>query len=257
MTSEPIPSGKNWGKRAPLGIVLILSGMFVALCGGSWVAAKYFVTSIGFVASAEVLMAGIVAALIAGFASLVLMFRLPLNALTIATVIALPVALTLLVVVVVRMQAMEDAQRDPEGAYSGIASFTASVEQIVVTDPYLRVRMDVDSNSRQWVSTGPAPDHQVCEGTVRAKQLQRISQALVTLAQMEPGALAAATADDGNAAKRLSWSFVQNPGVEGSFAIEGDTTFSPDQQQASKELAAVVHAMSMAAASQTSRIRCD
>ncbi|MEM8575738.1 MAG: hypothetical protein AAGF48_14060 [Pseudomonadota bacterium] len=256
MASKGTPSRKNWGKRVPLGIVLILSAMFVALSGGSWVAGRYIVTSTGFAASAEVLLAGIVAAIFGGAICMMLVLRLSLNALVIATAAALPVALTLLVVMVLRIQSVEEAQRDPEKAYEGVATFTASVEQIVVTDPYLRVRMDVDSNARQWVSTGPAPDHQVCKGTVRANQLQRISQTLVTLAQMEASALAASTADDGNATKRLTWSFVQSPGVEGFFIFEADVTFSPEQQQASKELAAVVHAMSTATVSPTSRVIC-
>lgn len=257
MASEQIPTGKTWGKRAPLGIVLTLSGMLVALSGGSWVAANFVVTSTGFVASAEVLMGGILAAIAVGVICLMLMFRLSLNALAIATFIALPVALLLLVTMVVRFQSMQEARRDPEEAYKGVATFTASVEQIVVTDPYLRVRMDVDSNARQWVSTGPAPAHQLCEGTVRAEQLKQISQTLTTLAQMDAGALAAATVDDGNTKKRLTWSFAPNPDVEGPFASEGDVTFSPDQQQASKELAAIVHAMSMAAVSQTGGVKCD
>lgn len=240
-----------------LGILLILSGMFVALSASSWIAARYFVKSTGFVASAEVLLAGIIAAVLVGVICLIQMFRLSFNSLVIATFITMPAAAALLVAMVLRVQSIEEARRDPEEAYQGVSAFTVRVEQIVVTDPYLRVRMDVDSNARGWVSTGPAPEHQVCKGTVRADQLQRISKTLVALARVEASALAAGTSDQEKATTQLIWSFVQNPGVEGSFAMDGNITFSSQQETASKELAAAVHALSMASASPTSRVRCD
>ena len=100
-----------------------------------------------------------------------------------------------------------EAARDPDSAYAGIPTFTISWEQVVVKDPYLRTKMDVNSAKRRWVSVGPAPDNQVCQGTVRAAVLQKISASLEAIVASPSEFLAPCTETTAEVEQRISWDY--------------------------------------------------
>ena len=144
----------------------------------------------------------------------------------------------------------QDAARDPDSAYAGIPEFTVSWEQLVVQDPYLRTKMDVDSVEHSWKSVGPAPDNQVCRGTVRAAALQKISAALEAFVSVSSDILAPCTGTVDQAEQEISWDYLDGRST-GTLGISA---------QCLKDRAIVqdlTRSVFNAALSPTSPVRCD
>lgn len=105
-----------------------------------------------------------------------------------------------------RMMAKDAAQREPDAAFAPAGRFTATMERLDQSDPYLFVKMEVDSQRRTWTQVGPAPKSQTCSSTMKAAHLVEIRKALDGLAAARDKATAACGATSGPALKRLRWS---------------------------------------------------
>lgn len=144
----------------------------------------------------------------------------------------------------------QNAALDPDSAYAGIPEFTVSWEQVIVQDPYLRTKMDVNSVGRSWVSAGPAPKTQLCRGIVRAAQLQKISTALEKFVAAPSDFLAPCTATLDQAEQKLSWDY-----------LDGRSTGSLEISKHCLDERAIVfdltRAVFNASQSPTSPVRCD
>jgi hypothetical protein len=107
------------------------------------------------------------------------------------------------------------ATREPDTAFLLAGNFTASMERLDIRDPYLFVKMEVDSINRKWKMTGPAPKHQICSAQLAAKRLIDIRAALDNLAAMNKENLVHCQTTDA-AIKRLNWTI---EGVRNSLDI--------------------------------------
>lgn len=257
MTSRNQSPDLHWSRRLPLGLVLLLSAMFLGFFLGAWFASTFLVTSQGMVAGAEVVVSGFFAAILAAILSAIAAFRLSLRSLTIASVVSAVLALLAFVLFSIRMDQIQEARKDPESEYANVAAFSASVEQLVVSDPYLRIKIEVDSRTREWTSTGPAPDNQICKGTARAAKLLAVSDALKALVAMDQSELTQPFQTSGPAERRLSWTFDPADGLEAAPSLSGTIDFSDAQLRAAPEVARAVAAMGLISASPTSPVKCD
>lgn len=231
-------------------VLLTLSLGFFGLLAGTWLGGKYLVPAgQGMAGPVIALGYGVLAALIAAVLGLVLSFFLKGAVLKYSSLAGMGAALLLLGLGINRMAAAEEANKDPESEYAGVPPFVISWEQIVVTDPYLRVKVEVDSAKRRWVQTGPAPDHQVCRGVIRAKMLQDISAALTALSTAPATELEDCRASAGAAEQRLDWQYEHASG--------GRLELSPACVRDSASLANLVRAMGRATLSPTSKVKCD
>lgn len=161
----------------------------------------------GLAGPVEALAYGLLAAVIAGAAALYVTRSWPDGRLKTAALVASLSALLLGGYLYTSYLQRQDAARDPDSAYAGIPAFTISWEQVVVKDPYLRTKMDVNSLERSWVSVGPAPNNQVCRGTVRAAVLQKISASLEAVVAAPSDFLASCTETTEEAEQRISWDY--------------------------------------------------
>ncbi|MHA1599743.1 MAG: hypothetical protein ACTSW2_02870 [Alphaproteobacteria bacterium] len=101
---SPEHNGRNWSKRLPLGLVLVLSAMFLAFAAGGWFYSVFLVQSTGFAGAAEAVMSGSVSALGIGALSAVLVCRLTLRRLFIAAFGTLAMAVVIFAVLFIRMK---------------------------------------------------------------------------------------------------------------------------------------------------------
>jgi hypothetical protein len=208
-SSPPEPSTRCAAVgRFLLRALFVLAAAFLALGAGSWFAARYIVApGQGLTGPFEVLAYGALSALGAGVLAVAGSSLLRGRVLAVTSLIVAAGAAALLGHTVYDVYQTRAAQRDPDSAYAGVPAFTATLEQIVVTDPYLRVKVEVDSSERRWVNTGPAPEHQVCRGTIRAQMLQDVSAALATAIQGAQAEIAACESSRLAAQRRFAWAF--------------------------------------------------
>ena len=248
------PSGSkssiNWAGCA-LRAVLVLGTAFLGLVIGSNLAARFWVPkNQGLAGPFEVLFYGALFGLGAGALALALCFFLKGKALKITSLLVAISSLILLVIMGVLIQRNKQARLDPETAYAGIPEFSVSLEQLVIKDPYLRVKIEVDAKTRKWRSVGPAPENQNCRGGIRAKILSEIA-----------AGLEAATSEKGQQTmnscrvmavvpdQRLVWSL-----ADGS---NGSLEFGQACLDKSPDLARLVRALNRATLSPVSPIKCD
>ena len=111
MTSQHSATNRGGAKRAVAGIVLVLCAAIVAFMCGAWFTAAFIAEPQGFAGAADVLLVGIVAALLAGLLSVFLALRLSLRALVLYTFGALALAILSVAILVVRLQSL-DNRRD-------------------------------------------------------------------------------------------------------------------------------------------------
>lgn len=188
---------------------IALACAFWGLAIGTSLAGLYLVPPrSGLVGPVVALAWGLLAALVAAVLGLVVALRLGPHALRWVAVAALGALLLGLALSAYRYQQVQQANRDPDSAYAGIAPFEASLDQLVIEDPYLRVKMEIDTAERRLTSTGPGPDHRVCTGIVRAQRLRDLAEALAALDAPEGRAARRACEDAaGEPHRRLLWQF--------------------------------------------------
>lgn len=200
--------------------LLIISFGMIGMYVGAWAGATFFVPkSAGLAGGAMVLgyaLMGLVGFAIAGA---VIAFRQQGNQLrSTALIVGVPVLLFYLGLAVnALMNAAAD--REPDEAFEPAGRFTITMERVDTSDPYLFVRMHVDSNARTWEQTGPAPDNQVCYATSKAKNLIEIRDALESLLTVSDIKLADCNQADQPEIKRLQWDLIDGRTKQGSATL--------------------------------------
>ena len=117
------------------------------------------------------------------------------------------------------------ANREPDSAFAPAGQFTATMERLDTSDPYLFVKMEIDSKKRTWTQTGPPPDNEVFYAKMQAATLVEIRQALDKVAAMDADILADCHSDQGRADRRLRWQLMDadipldGPGMVSSGAV--------------------------------------
>ena len=114
-----------------------------------------------------------------------------------------------------RATAKSTANREPDSAFIHAGNFTAVMQRLDTSDPYLFVKMEVNSTTRSWRMTGPAPQHRTCSSQMNAQKLIDIRTSLDKLGAASAGNLDHCQRDE-RAIKRLRWSI---DGVSNSLDI--------------------------------------
>ena len=197
-----------------------LAGMYLGL----WAGATFFVPkNAGLAGGVMVLWYAILGAL--GFAIVggFIAFRLQEEKLRkVALIIAGPVLLLYLVLTIMALMKAA-SEREPDSAFAPAGLFTVTMERVNNSDPYLFVKMEVDSQDRKWRQTGPAPEHKVCYANTMAKNLNDIRGALDNLLSLSAEKLADCDSADQPVIKRLHWNLIDErlPAGNSGLAING------------------------------------
>lgn len=204
--------------RILLIVALALAGMYL----GSFIGAKYLVPKgSGLAGGAMVLgylVLGLVVFTLIGVAAA---FMLKGNALRkTALIIGVPVLLAYLIFTTIFvMQKMSD--REPDEAFAAAGDFSITMERLDTSDPYLFVKMAINSDDRTWTKTGPGPESQIFYAKMTAQTLTDIRQALNALAQMSPEEFANCRDGQSSAIKSLTWNISDAPA--GQSLVTADT----------------------------------
>ncbi|NOZ10697.1 MAG: hypothetical protein GXP09_06655 [Gammaproteobacteria bacterium] len=197
--------------------LLIISCGMAGMYLGLWAGATYFVPKgAGLAGGTMVLGYGVLGAVGFVLAGTMIAFRLQGKKLRNTTLlISGPVLLFYLVLVVIAL-ARTAAEREPDTAFAPAGRFTVTMERLDTSDPYLFVKMHVDSRTRTWEQTGPAPEHQVCSAKIKAENLINIRDALDAMIALSAEKLADCNSAEQPASKRLRWNIMDGRMVPGS-----------------------------------------
>lgn len=200
--------------------LLIISSGLAGLYLGSWAGAAYFVSKdAGLAGGAIVLMYAIAGLAVFAVAGAVVAFRLGgRNLRNTALIIAAPVLLFYLVLTAIALM-KSAAEREPDEAFAPAGQFTVAMERVDLSDPYLFARMEVDSESRRWTQTGPAPEHKICSAEIRSKELIEIRNALDVLLALGAEELAGCNDAEEPVIKRLHWNLIDKRLPPGGSAL--------------------------------------
>lgn len=173
---------------------------------GAWIGAHFFVSKAdGMAGGVMVLWYGVLGSITLLIVGIVWGNKLKGRSRPILAVSSILIAIALYGNAIFKGQSNFKGQVGSELAYAEAGSFTASMERLDLSDPFLFVRMDIDSRSRKWIQTGPAPKHDTYTATIRAEQLVELREALNDVARMPTDVLNDCMGMHGVASKRLSW----------------------------------------------------
>ncbi len=200
--------------------LLIISSGLAGLYLGSWAGAAYLVPKdAGLAGGAIVLMYAVAGFAVFAVAGAVAAFRLGgQNLRNAALIIGIPVLLFYLVLTAIGFM-KSAAEREPDAAFAPAGKFTVTMERVDLSDPYLFLKMEVDSESRTWTQTGPAPEHKVCSAEIRSKELIEIRNALDALLGLSAEELADCKSAEEPVIKRLHWNLIDKRLPAGGSAL--------------------------------------
>lgn len=139
-------------------LLIVLGAICWAGILGTALGGKYLISpGQGLAGPVEALGYGVLAALVSAIIAVILTKSWPTSGLRRVSVLVFGSAMLLVVYIYSVYAAKEKSRQDPDSAYVEVSAFTASWEQQLTQDPYLRTRMEVDATERSWVSRGPAP----------------------------------------------------------------------------------------------------
>jgi hypothetical protein len=191
-------------------IILVLSMTLVGLALGAWIGAQFFVSkSDGLAGGVMVLWYGVLGAIALLVISIILGGKFQGNLLSTAAIIFALLAVAIYGIVVFKEQAKFLDEAGSDKVYDAAGKYTASMERLDTSDPYLFVKMEIDSRTRKWIQTGPAPKNEIFTATLRAKQLVEIREALNDVAHMPAEVLNNCNSNQGMATKRLRWHLIE------------------------------------------------
>ena len=198
--------------------LLIISFGLIGIYLGFWVGGAYFVPKgAGLAGGATVLMYGVLGFVGFAIAGAIIAFRLHAKTLrNTALIVTCPVLLFYLALIII---ALIKAAGEPDTAFAPAGKFSITMERVDISDPYLFSKMHVDSKTRTWVQTGPAPKHKICSARIKAKNLIKIRQALDTMLALSSEKLTDCNQTDQPVVKRLHWNLIDAQLPQGSLDV--------------------------------------
>jgi len=173
---------------------------------GAWTGALFFVTKAdGIVGGVMVLWYGLLGAIILLVISIVLGLKLKGKTLFVTALVFALLAAGIFGAAAYMSWKRLQADLGQASEYDAILDFTASMDRLDMSDPYLFVKMEIDSRKRKWIQTGPAPKNDVFEASIRAKKLAEIREGLEDLARLSQDEFDACRNTPGPFTKQLSW----------------------------------------------------
>lgn len=193
--------------RSLLIISLGLAGAYLGL----WAGATYFVPKSSGLAGGAMVLGYAVSGFVGfAFVAALLAFRLQGKVLRNTSLIVGGPVLFLYFILTVLALSRAAAEREPDSAFAAAGKFTVTLERVDTSDPYLFVKMEVDSRDRTWRQTGPAPENRVCSATIKAKHLIELREALDALLALSPEKQANCNPEGKPIVKRLGWNVMDD-----------------------------------------------
>ncbi len=109
-------------------------------------------------------------------------------------------------------------------------ALTAVMERLDTSDPYLFIKMEIDSGGRTGTQTGPAPDHNVYYATMKAETLVGIRAGLDAVAALSADEFADCEKTSGEAIKQLRWDFQDAGNSQGGAATSRSGIINASEQ---------------------------
>ena len=158
------------------------------LLGMLWAARSGAADDSGLAGGAIVLGYGLVGALGAAIAGLIIGLRLADAALRWSAAACGAIVIVFTVLVTVRVQTARLASLDPPEAYAGIPAFALTLERTERADPVLAKRVTINSAERRW--TMRLPDDRSCSSQATALSLRKAATALQEFLEATGGEVA-------------------------------------------------------------------
>jgi hypothetical protein len=186
--------------------ILAINFTLLGLAIGAWTGAQFFVTkSDGLAGGVMVLWYGALGAIILLIISIILMQKLQEKLLSVTAIVFSLLVMSIYGTLAFKKQAKFLEERGSNDVYLAAGRFTVSMERLDLRDPFLFIKMEIDSRTRKWIQIGPPPRNENFTATLRAKQLLELRKALNDLALLPAKVLSDCNSNQGAAAKRLSW----------------------------------------------------
>jgi len=200
--------------------LLIISFGMIGLYLGFWTGGTFFVPKgAGLAGGATVLMYGVLGFVGFAIAGAIMAFWLREKTLrNSALIIACPVLLFYLALIIMAL-IKAAGEREPDAAFAPAGKFTVTMERVDISDPYLFSKMHVDSTTRKWQQTGPAPKHKICSARIKAKNLIEIRHALDRMLALNPEKLSDCKQGDQPVIKRLHWNLIDGQLPQGGSGL--------------------------------------
>ena len=199
--------------------ILILSIGLAGLYLGFWMGAYSTPRGAGLAGGAIVLGYAVMGFVGCAVAGTFISFRLQPRTLRNASLIIGAPVVILYLVLTVNALTKAAAEREPDEAFAPAGEFTVTMERVDRSDPYLFIQMHVDSNSRKWEQTGPAPENKVCSAKIKSKDLIEIRAALDALLALGKEKLADCTGAGEPLIKRLRWHLIDGQMPQGGSSL--------------------------------------
>ena len=229
--------------------LLILGFATLGLILGTFIGGKFFVApGSGLAGPAIALGYGVLGMAILAFLGFWVSRKLQPTTLKRAALLASFALIATAGLLVYRFYSLQEARKDPDSAYAGLPKFTLTVEQIIILDPYLRTKIELDSEKRRWDIT--LPDKRQCRGTMRAKEQKRIAEALVAFSQLPEEQKKLCVSENQKVEQRLTWHLLDTN-------ESGVLELSEECASSRPELKKLLIAIGRANLSPTSRVTCD
>jgi len=199
---------------------MIIGLGLIGLILGVWAGAAYLVPKgAGLAGGPMVLMYGIIGFVGFGIAGAIITFRMQAKRLrNSALIIGILVLLLYLILAAIAFKKAV-SEREPDSAFVPAGEFIITMERVDRSDPYLFVKMHVDSNTRTWAQTGPAPEHKICSARLKANNLVEIRKALDKLLALSHEKLADCDSADQPVVKRLHWNLIDAQSSQANLSL--------------------------------------
>ena len=241
-------------------VLIMVSLVLIGLAAGTWIGGQFFVPKGSGLAGAPMALGyGVLGAFILLVVGILIFVKLKGTALRNVSLTITSLMVLIFGTLTLRVVLEERSEREPDSAFEAAGQFTAIMERLDKSDPYLFVKLQVDTQSRSWKQTGPTPQNQVCTAKINATSLTDIRVALDELSQMSIGDFEACRNAPGPAIKTISWDLwdAQTSQTAQDFTPKGSIDISNTCLQNNAVVARALILLESASRASSSKVECD
>ncbi len=240
--------------------LVMVSLMLIGLASGTWIGGQFFVPKGSGLAGAPMALGyGVLGAFILLVVGILISLKLKGTALRNVSLSITSFMVIIFGTLTIRFVLDEWSEREPDNAFNAAGQFTATMERLDKSDPYLFIELQVDAQTRSWTQTGPAPQNQICTAKMNATSLTNIRMALDKLSLMSAGDFEACRNATGPVIKRISWDLMdaQTPQTGQNFSPNGSLDIRSTCLQNNTVVARALILLESASRTSSSKVECD
>lgn len=241
-------------------VLVMVSLVLIGLALGTWIGGQFFVPKGSGLAGAPMALGyGVIGAFVLLVIGIVISLKLKGKTLRNVSLASTIIMVLIFGTLTLRVVLEEWREREPDSAFEAAGQFTAMMERLDTSDPYLFIKLRVDAQTRTWQQTGPSPQNQVCFAKMDATSLSTIRTALEELSHMSAEDFEMCRNAPGPAVKRISWELLdaQMPQTIQDFSPKGVLDISSVCTQNNSVVARALTLLESASRTSSSKIECD